>query len=462
MTLRFHANHVLLKICIFLLFFFVFPFTFSIASNQIRNPSIPLSKDIRDQFSKAFMLSVSDKFDDKKKAFKIYSSLAAKGISESYYFLGHYYSTENKVTSLDYKKAMYFYIKSAEAGDKNAASTLATFYAIGVLGEKDYASAAKWYEKSIAMGNKSDLLKLGYFYQNGYGVKRDYDKALSLYKEALAFDIVDSQHRIDELAKIIKTKNMLYGRIINRIVNATFFDYLTIASFALAIVFYLKSRKDKILRYDIRTFNIIKNSINKYDLLSVEYDGHKIDNLTISKVAIWNAGKESIRSTDIPKSSPFLINATDGIILSSNVITQNNEANMFGCTISDDRSSVLIDFDFIDYDNTAIIEILHTSNTLSVSGCVIGGKGIFKSSFSKLSPLIRRKAIVGLFTTTAIFVIADIAAIYNYNDIVKSDPELIIIIYLVILALSMFCLLLISGCISLLRSMPMSGFDSES
>jgi len=421
-----------------------------------------LENNTKAQLSRAIMLSVSEKLEDKKKAFQIYSTLSAKGVKESYYYLGNFYSSQNKATNINYNKAMNLFERAAEAGDKNAASTLATFYAIGVLGEKDYKLAAKWYEKSIGMGNKADLLKLGHFYQNGYGVKLDYEKAMSLYKEALALGIDNSQESIDSLKKIIKTKNMLYGRVLNRIINATLFDYLTAISFLLAIVFYIKGRKDKILKYDVRSFNIIKNSINDYELLTIEYDGHKINNLSITKVAVWNSGKESIRSIDIPKSSPICFSVDRGIVLNSNIIVQNNQANMFSCIISDDKQSVKLEFEFIDYDNAAIIELLHTGTTILVTGCVIGGKNITKSQFLKLSPQIRNKTIIGFIITTAAFVIVDVMAIYNYNNIVKSEPELMVIVFFAILAFTILCLLFISGCFSLLRSKPMSGFDIES
>lgn len=461
MISKFHSEHVMLKIGILLLFIAIFSSSASAANNQVRNSNNFMSNNMSGQLLKAIRLSVSENIDDKKKAFKIYSSLAAQGVNQSYYYLGHYYSSESKVTSRDYNKAIYFYRKAAEAGEKNAASTLASFYAIGVLGEKDYVAAAKWYEKSIEMGNKSDLLKLGYFYQNGYGVKRDYDKAMSLYKEALANGIDDSQKSIDDLVRIVKTKDMLYGKVVNRIINATLFDYITTISLLMAIVFYLKSKKDKILKYDIRTFNIIKNNINNYELLRIEYDAHKIENLSISKVAIWNAGKDSVRNADIPKSNPISINAADGIILNSNVITQNNNSNMFSCAISDDKHSAIINFEFIDYDNAAIVEVLHTSANVSVNGCVIGGKEFSKSQFAKLSPQMRNKSITGILITTILFVIVDVTAIYNYNDIVKSEPELMVIIFLAVFAFTAFCILLIFGCISLLRSKPMSGFDIE-
>ena len=338
---------------------------------------------------------------------------------------------------------------------------MAVNYINGISGKKDYNLAIKWLNRSIELGNNNDIIKLGYMYQNGFGVKLDYNKAMSLYNEALRLNVDGAQESINKLNKLISTKSVLYGKAYNRLINATFFDYLTALSFVLAFIFYSKSKRDKILKFDIRSYNLIKDSINKFDLLKIEYDGQKIDNLTISKVAVWNSGKEAVRKSDIPVMSPICVKSNDGIILNSSIIAQSNISNMFSCNISDNKDCVIIDFDFIDYDNAAIIEFLHTSSNLSVSGCVIGGKGISKSTFAKLAPVIRKKSIVGLIITTILFIIVDIAVISNFNDLTKSEPDLIVIFVIIIFTLTVLSALLFSGCLSLLRSKPMSGFDFD-
>lgn len=445
-----------IKLVAFLLFYL------SICINSfaidVNNNSTSTNADINEQLIKAHLLSASDNIDDIKKAIEIYTSLANKGISDSYGPLAYYYST-GKIK--DINKSIYYYTKDAEYGNKYSASILAGYYDTDIFGKKNYSLAIKWYEKSIELGKKDDLLKLGEMYQNGHGVNANFDKAMSLYKEARSFEIDDSQKYIDELEKIISTRNMLYGKAFNRIVNASFFDYLAILSTILAIIFYFRGKKEKILRYDIKSFSLITNNINKFDLLNIEYDGHKIDNLTVSRFAVWNSGKEPIRHADIAKSSPISIKVEDGIILKCNLIAQSNPSNMFTYSISNNKDSVVLDFDFIDYDNTAIVEILHTNTDVAINGCVIGGKEIKKSSFPKLPQHIRRNAIIGLFLVSILFVICDIAVINYYRNMPEYGQESIVLFFVIILSLTLLSLLFIFSFLSLLQSKPMSGFNLE-
>jgi uncharacterized protein len=44
--------------------------------------------------------------------------------------------------------------------------------------EKDYKKAVEWYIKSAEQGNPSAQNNLGFMYYNGYGVEKDYKKAV--------------------------------------------------------------------------------------------------------------------------------------------------------------------------------------------------------------------------------------------------------------------------------------------
>jgi len=47
--------------------------------------------------------------------------------------------------------------------------------------------------------------------------------------------------------------------------------------------------------------------LSKINSINVLYHGSKIENLSISRIAIWNAGKKAINSTDIVKKDKFRI-----------------------------------------------------------------------------------------------------------------------------------------------------------
>jgi hypothetical protein len=50
---------------------------------------------------------------------------------------------------------------------------------------------------------------------------------------------------------------------------------------------------------------LIKDFSKKLVNLEVLYSGSKVENLTVSKVALWNDGNETIRQEDIALSDPL-------------------------------------------------------------------------------------------------------------------------------------------------------------
>ena len=122
----------------------------------------------------------------------------------------------------DYKKAKYYFTKSAEKGNNIAKFALAGLYEYGLgvdkneenamyhfkqvygngennyspyhIGEmyfkgkgnipKDYNLALKWFNISAENGNKYANNRLGDMYKKGLGVDKNYQKAFNLYKKA--------------------------------------------------------------------------------------------------------------------------------------------------------------------------------------------------------------------------------------------------------------------------------------
>jgi len=64
------------------------------------------------------------------------------------------------------------------------------------------------------------------------------------------------------------------------------------------IIIFLVGKKEKKPTYIIRTINLLRDNIKKVDNVKMFYAEKEITNLSISKIAIWNAGKDTINSTD--------------------------------------------------------------------------------------------------------------------------------------------------------------------
>lgn len=163
----------------------------------------------------------------------------------------------------------------------------------------------------------------------------------------------------------------------NSISIQTIFDFfnnnpvLNIVSLLLAIFgivfttyFYYKSKKSRIPIYIIRTINLVRENIKKIDTVEILYSGEKINNLSISKIAFWNAGKETISSDNISLSNPIKVVISDGFeILDTEILFQKNTANDFKVKISEDNKSILVSFDYFDFEEGIVLQIFHTGNS---------------------------------------------------------------------------------------------------
>ncbi|MDP2045313.1 MAG: hypothetical protein Q8L00_03775, partial [Deltaproteobacteria bacterium] len=75
---------------------------------------------------------------------------------------------------------------------------------------------------------------------------------------------------------------------------------LSLLSVILAIILYIKSKKMKIPCYATNTINIFRDYNSNIESLEILYGGKLINNLSITKLAFWNAGKETIKKADLP------------------------------------------------------------------------------------------------------------------------------------------------------------------
>ena len=92
---------------------------------------------------------------------------------------------------IDIDKAIYWYEKAAELGDKLIQSDLGFFYEL----KGDYSKAIYWYEKSAIQGENRAQYNLGLIYKDN----KDYEKALMWFeKYAEQHKIVEEQYKISE------------------------------------------------------------------------------------------------------------------------------------------------------------------------------------------------------------------------------------------------------------------------
>lgn len=174
-------------------------------------------------------------------------------------------------------------------------------------------------------------------------------------------------------------------------------------------IFFRKGKKDRKPMFAIESANFIHDFLTQFKGLNISYKNKKVSTLSGSRIAIWNAGKESIRKTDIVDGDPIRIVPEEGVeILDINEVKFINESNKCKCELVNNK--IIIDFEYLDYHEGLALEILHTGKTswsLKVLGTVIGA-GKIKHALSTPYPKRKRKAqtisiIVFLLSTSVSF-----------------------------------------------------------
>lgn len=159
---------------------------------------------------------------------------------------------------------------------------------------------------------------------------------------------------------------------------------LAIIGIVLSFYFYFKSKKNKIPIYIARSINLVRESIKKIETVEILYAGNKIENLSITKVAIWNDGRDTISFVDVAHADPLKICIDKEYdILDAEILFQRNSANDFNLLISNDKKSVLIKFDFFDFEEGVIIQLAHTGNSsddIKLLGTIKSVKKILRKS----------------------------------------------------------------------------------
>lgn len=165
---------------------------------------------------------------------------------------------------------------------------------------------------------------------------------------------------------------------------------LNIISFIAAIIsiiiplFNYFSSKKKKPRYVIKTLNLIDNTLLRDKELRVLCCNKEVQNLSVTRFLLWNKGKKAIYKNDLPSKEPFKINIKDNYkIYQVQILKENNFSNNFKVTLSPDKQSVVIDFEFIEHNDGINLQILHSgksSSDFELTGKIIGGEKLRPSN----------------------------------------------------------------------------------
>jgi len=161
-----------------------------------------------------------------------------------------------------------------------------------------------------------------------------------------------------------------------------------IATFVIGILvrtyFYYKSKKNKVLKYVLKSYNLVKDHTSKFSELNIKYKNEEVKNFTVTKMIFWNSGKGTIDGKDITTAEPLTLVAKDGYrILEATILKSNNNASVVSVSEVKDNNSITISFDYLDYLNGAVLNILHdgtTSDIIEFKGKIKGLEKVVKAT----------------------------------------------------------------------------------
>ena len=143
-------------------------------------------------------------------------------------------------------------------------------------------------------------------------------------------------------------------------------------------IFYRKSLKVKSPLFLIKSNNLIQDNITSISGLGVTYKGIKVQNLTVTRILFWNDGSDTIDNNDLVIANPLrIVGKEDCTILSVNVLESNNPSSKFSARLNKKENCVTIDFDYLDRNQGAVVQVFHSgknSTGISIVGDIKGAK----------------------------------------------------------------------------------------
>jgi hypothetical protein len=172
------------------------------------------------------------------------------------------------------------------------------------------------------------------------------------------------------------------------------FLFLAVISIFLTFVFYYKSLRLKKPVYSSQTNRLINRNLSTLKNIEIKYIGEIVENLSVTKIAIWNSGKESIKKSDIASTDPLIIVAKKGLLIYDYDIVIQKEVNNISL-LKSNENTIKLDFEFLDFNDGIVFNIYHSgkeSNDIEIKGTVIGAnkitKGVKKEFLNeKLDPI---------------------------------------------------------------------------
>ena len=154
---------------------------------------------------------------------------------------------------------------------------------------------------------------------------------------------------------------------------------------ALAIYFYLRSRRAKVPCWAVSTVRLVTDRVSALPDIQIRYKDQAIQQLSVSRVTFYKKGAETIRREDIPRTSPLRIVAANRVaMLDASLVATNNPTNAITVAFDAPSNLAVVSFDYLDRSNGCVVEVIHTGSgpkDIRLEGTIIGAR---EAPFSNL------------------------------------------------------------------------------
>lgn len=133
----------------------------------------------------------------------------------------------------------------------------------------------------------------------------------------------------------------------------------TLVGIVLALWIYFRQLRDRRPSFAVWSRRLIELPSPSRGL-SLAFGQGDISRATLSRVLFWNGGAGTIHGSDLVLVDPLRIE-TDAAVLSAELVAQSKEANQFSLKTDNQRQTVLLTFDYLDLNQFALIDVMHTS-----------------------------------------------------------------------------------------------------
>ena len=151
------------------------------------------------------------------------------------------------------------------------------------------------------------------------------------------------------------------------------------AGISLAIVFYKRTKAVKRLAFASRTFRVISERHANVAGLVVNFEGRVVPALTVTRLAAWNAGTETLRSNDFPSSDPLHFVQKNNVEIIKTKLLETSRDAIQAALISNPNTRIgdTVSLAFLDPGDGFLVEVTHTGTNVDdvvIGGSLMGGR----------------------------------------------------------------------------------------